>query len=96
MDSEGQIWQLRDDRVAFTEADGEIVVLDVQRSTYLTMSPSAAELWRRLAVGASAEQLADDILARFEVDRATAVADVAAFLADLQERGFLELSARPA
>ena len=55
----------------------------------LTLNESGAILWRALEQGGSREALADALLAEYEVDRETALADVDEFLQKLQEAGIL-------
>jgi hypothetical protein len=83
-------FRLRDDRVIFTEAEGEIVVLDVEQSLYLSMSPTATRLWRRLAAGATAADLCEELVTHFDVTEEIAKRDSDMFLADLDKRGFIE------
>lgn len=56
----------------------------------LTLNESGAILWRALEQGGDRDGLADALLAEYEVDRATALADVDAFLAKLKETGIAE------
>jgi hypothetical protein len=82
--------QLRADLLHWLESDGEILALDEQALVYLNANPAGAVLWQALAVGATRDELVRRILAEFEVDEATAGADVDRFLADLDSRGLLE------
>ena len=56
----------------------------------LTLNESGAILWRALEQGGSRDALADALLAEYEVDRATALADVDAFLKKLKDTGIIE------
>jgi hypothetical protein len=82
--------RLRRDRLHWLEADGEIVALDERSLMYLNANPAGAVLWQSLAQGASREELIQGILDEFDVDEATASADVDSFLAELDARGLLE------
>lgn len=55
----------------------------------LTLNESGAILWRALEQGGDRDGLADALLAEYEVDRATALADVDAFLKKLSDTGIL-------
>lgn len=81
--------RLRTDDLEWREIDTDIVILDGRDATYLTLNGSGALLWRRLADTATRDQLVDALLATYEVDHATAVADTDAFLAALSEQGLL-------
>ena len=56
----------------------------------LTLNESGALLWNTLEQGGDREKLADALLAEYEVDRETALADVDEFIAKLKEIGCLE------
>ncbi|CAM3596041.1 PqqD family protein [Smaragdicoccus niigatensis] len=84
--------RLRPTDVALTELDGEVVLLDLQSSRYLSASGTGVVLVRLLQEGSSEEQLVSALTARFDVDVPTATTDVRAFLNDLRSRGLLEES----
>lgn len=56
----------------------------------LTLNESGAILWRALEQGGGRDGLADALLAEYEVDRETALADVDAFLKKLKDTGIIE------
>ncbi len=87
-DSEATL-RLRDEGLNWREIDGEVVVLDVERSHYLNLNPTGCVLWVMLAEGATERQLVDKLIAEFEVTEPTAQADVKAFLASCRENGLL-------
>ena len=55
----------------------------------LTLNESGALLWKALEQGGDRENLAEALLEEYDVDRATALADVDEFLAKLQRAGCL-------
>ena len=55
----------------------------------LTLNESGALLWNALARGGDREALADALLAEYDVDRPTALADVDEFLKKLKDTGIL-------
>ena len=56
----------------------------------LTLNESGAILWRALEKGRGREELADALCAEYDVDRATAIEDVDAFLQKLHAAGCTE------
>ena len=56
----------------------------------LTLNESGAILWQALEKGGDREALADALLAEYEVDRATALADVDEFLKKLKDAGIVK------
>lgn len=82
--------RLRSTELTWQALDDEVVVLDLRTSNYFVINGSGAVLWERLAEQASAEELADELRAAYEVPSEVARADVAAFVEDLRGRGLLE------
>ncbi len=81
--------RLRQDGLNWREIDGEVVVLDNERSHYLNLNPTGCVLWLMLAEGATARQLADKLVEEFDVTEATARSDVEAFVASCRHNGLL-------
>lgn len=77
---ETPVLSLRADGLSWKEIDGEVVVLDVEEAVYISLNPSGSRLWKRLATGATAEALIEELVDAFEVDRSTAAVDVDGFL----------------
>lgn len=69
---------------------GEVVVLDLKSSTYLSVNDSGSAIWRRLQEPASRDQLIDAVVEQFDVERNIAEADVDSFLDTLESRGLIE------
>jgi hypothetical protein len=70
--------------------DGEGVVVDLPRRRMMGLNPAASLIWSRIGTS-SEEEIAAELARTFEVEAAQAQADVRAFLARLEERGFLDL-----
>ncbi len=81
--------RLRQDDLEWREIEGEIVVLDLRRSTYLAVNRIGALLWPRLAAGATREALLQRLVDDFGIQRSTAEHDVDAFLQELREQELL-------
>ena len=69
--------------------DGEIIALDLHTEEYLSIKGSGVLLWRALADVATEEELADMLCDRYGIPADRAAADVAAFLATLNDRKLL-------
>ncbi len=80
---------LRREQVEWRALGDEIVALDLESSTYLTVSDVGATIWPLLAGGTTRGEMLEAILARFDVDAETAGRDLDAFVAALRERGLL-------
>ena len=81
--------RLRGDDVAWREVDGELIAVDLPRSTYLGANPSGTLLWSRLANGATRVELAQALVDAYGIDAERAPGDVDAFLRDLSARRLL-------
>lgn len=81
--------QIRRDGLSWREIEGEVVVLDLQSSNYLSLNATGSVLWQMLEGGATTEQLATALAEEFAIDRATAAADVEGFVATCREQGLL-------
>ena len=81
--------RLRDSDVHWREIDGEIIALEAGGSKYVAANGSGTLLWRALAAGTTRDELVDELVRAYEIDRARAEADTDTFLAQLREQGRL-------
>lgn len=81
--------KLRTDGVTWQEIDGELVLLDMQTSAYLTTNVAGAVLAKLLVEERTQDELADALVAEFGIDRDTAQADAASFTEQLRAKGLL-------
>lgn len=84
--------RLRQGALEWRLVEGEVVVLDLERSEYLVVNRCGTTLWNLLAEGASRAEMADEIVERYGLAPARARADVETFLAALAARRLLETS----
>lgn len=81
--------QLRDD-VTWREIDGEIVLLDLEGSTYFSVNRTGIALWPLLIKGSTTSELSGHLAETFSLDRQTAERDVQVFVDALSDEGLLE------
>ncbi|WP_344812812.1 PqqD family protein [Microlunatus aurantiacus] len=81
--------RLRLDDLTWREIDGDLVVLDLRTSTYLTTNLSATFLMKQLAEERTDSELTDALVSEFAISRAAAERDVHTFVDDLDRRGLL-------
>lgn len=81
--------RLRDRDLEWREVEGEIVALDLKTSSYFATNAAGRTLWVALGRGASREDLIAELASVYGIDRQEAARDADAFLAELDERGFL-------
>jgi hypothetical protein len=63
----------------------EIVLLEFGKGEYFGLDAVAAEVWRRLEAGDDLGTTADHIVAHYDVERAQALDDILALVAELQK-----------
>ena len=81
--------KLSQDVLEWREVEGEIVGLDLAAREYVSINRTGAAIWPLLVEGATREELAEKLIAQFEIERAQAVTDADVFVAQLAERGLL-------
>lgn len=84
------VLRIRAEGVTWADVEGEVVGLDLQAQTYFSANGTGTALWPLLVRGATRAELTDELVARFEVDRAQAATDVDAYVASLGELGLLD------
>lgn len=77
------------------EVAGETILVPVGQTALrfngiITLDPVGATIWQCLQSCKSREEILDQILGEFEVDRQTADGDLDDFLDQLRKKGFLE------
>jgi hypothetical protein len=83
--------KIKTDRIAWQEIDGELVLLDLVSSSYLTTNVSGAFLAGLLRDERSRDELVSALAIEYEIDSDTAGADTDVFLESLES---LDLLAR--
>ena len=85
--------QLKDGFILRSVA-GETVVVptgeDLNLNMMITLNETGKLLWEQLSVGASSEELVEQLVKAYEVDKMTAEAHVERFIGKLREHGFLK------
>jgi hypothetical protein len=82
--------KLRVDDITWREIDGDLVILDLRSSAYLTANASGTVLMRQLTEERTHQQLAQALVDTFDIPEQRAMQDVQTFIDELGERGLLE------
>jgi hypothetical protein len=82
--------KLRVDDITWREIDGDLVILDLRSSTYLTANASGTVLMRQLTEDRTLQQLSQALVDAYDIPEQRAQRDAQAFVDDLGERGLLE------
>jgi hypothetical protein len=82
--------RLRSAGLTWREVDGELIVLDLDRSVYLASNGTGTALWHALSRGATHQALIDIVVGRFGASPVEAAGDVDEFVGRLSDLGLLE------
>lgn len=85
--------KLRVDDITWREIDGDLVILDLRSSTYLTANASGTVLMRQLTEERTLSQLVQALVDAFGIPEGRARQDVQTFIDELGENGLLERAA---
>jgi Coenzyme PQQ synthesis protein D (PqqD) len=81
--------QIRTEGLVWQELEGELVLMDLERSVYLTTNATGSVLAKLLTEERTREELADHLVEQFGIDRERALVDVDTFTAQLREKKLL-------
>lgn len=90
MDLTDKPLRLRDGATAWREVDGEVIVLDLERSVYLGVNESGVALWRALEEGTSVPAMVDLLVTTYGIAAEQARGDVDAFVEGCAARNLLD------
>lgn len=82
--------RLRSEGLTWREMDGDLVILDLRSSTYMTTNASGAVLMRELVEERTEAQLAQSLVDAFGITTSQAVQDVQEFVQMLREGDLLD------
>ena len=81
--------RLRSNGLSWVRLEDDIVILDLESSSYLKLNASGAVLWEALADGSDRESLIEALVGRYELPRPNAERDVEAFLDAMRAKNLL-------
>lgn len=81
--------RMRSDGVTWQEIDGELVLLDLTTSAYLTTNAAGTLLAKALVDGAERDELVSALVDEYGIDSGRAGTDVDDFIAQLRHRDLL-------
>lgn len=77
------------DTISAREVDGELVVLDLPEGEFSVARGVGPRVWGMLTAGRTVDEVVDEIVRRYDLDREQARADIDAFVGSLVEKGML-------
>lgn len=78
------------------DVDGKVVLLSIENGEYYNMNEVGSRIWQLLEQPMTVTTLVERLVAEYEVEHATCVAEVGVFLAKLQQDKLLRTEATPA
>lgn len=85
--SDDQARYCRNQDLLSVEMDGDLVMMSIETGNYFGVSGIGPHIWEAIETPKSFNELVSDVCAEFEVDEATASADLRVFLDQLVENG---------
>lgn len=90
MCNRGMHMKLRANDITWREIDGDLVILDLRSSTYLTTNASGAVLMKELTDERTDDELVRALVGAYDISETQAEADVRSFVQALRDGGLLE------
>jgi hypothetical protein len=78
-----------------TTLAGEVVILDVEKGTYFGLANVGTLIWNMLQTPRRVSEIVDRVVCEYTVKRDVAESDIHALLADLADRGLIEVDDSP-
>ena len=76
----------------FREMDDGAVILDLEKGVYFGLDLLGTRIWQLMGQGCNFEEIVNQLLAEYEVDRATVEGDLEKLALDLEKRGLVQKS----
>lgn len=89
----GRSVRVRPGELAWRQAGGEVVILDLAACVFRALNASGALLWQRLADWTTAGELGGVLVSSYGLSPAQAAEDVARFLQECAAAGLLDIRA---
>jgi hypothetical protein len=80
------------DDVLFQELQGEAVVLNLKSGVYFGLDPVGTRIWQLFAAHELLSEIAQTIVAEYEVAEDRSTADLLALVTDLERNGLITVS----
>jgi hypothetical protein len=83
---------IRGDKLAARKVGGEMVILSAEDSSLFLLNDVGTAIWEAADGRRTIAEIADVLCTEYDIDRATALADVAEFVDSLAAAGILSVS----
>lgn len=79
-------------KIAYREIDGEIIIINLEKSTFHSLDPVASLIWNEANGKNKVKQIIEKVSQNFEVNTETAINDCTEFIDDLINKELAYLS----
>jgi hypothetical protein len=79
----------RKDEIVTANMEGETVMMSVETGKYYNLGAIGGEIWEMLGTEKSFSQIIDELVDRYDVERAQCAKDTTAFLEHLRSQGLI-------
>lgn len=78
--------------VLYHDLQGEVVILDLNSELYFGLNPVGTRIWHFLEERGSLQRVVNSLVEEYDVTRARCADDLLGFVAQMLEKGLLEVS----
>ncbi len=86
---------IKKNNIAYRIINGEVVIVNLKKSTFHTLNPVATFIWEQLDGQATLSDIVERLSQEFEIDRETSENDCVDFINDLLNKDMITLSSHP-
>lgn len=76
--------------VVYCDLENSVALLDTDRNVYFALDGIGPFIWEYIIAGASVNSLSNEVLSAFDVDKATAHADISEIIQKMAGAGLIE------
>jgi len=80
----------RSEQLLYSEVDGDVTMMSVENGKYYSLRDVGARIWALLERPMSPEQICDQLMAEYRIDRERCEADVMRVLRQMASEGVVE------
>ncbi|MFH0757927.1 MAG: lasso peptide biosynthesis PqqD family chaperone [Bacteroidota bacterium] len=76
---------------SFSEVDGEIIMLNIEKGSYFTLNKVGSEIWKMLDKPNVVSDIIDQLQINYEIEKSECENDTMPYLEELVENGLVEV-----
>jgi hypothetical protein len=86
---------VRSEGILFSDVDGAVTMMSVENGKYYSLKDVGARIWSMLERPMSPEQICDQLVAEYRVERARCESEVIHVMRQMASEGIVERAANP-